>query len=291
MWKIGEKWEREAVKEESSAKVSVGVCLSSVWQAISEHIGHIVWSPLPSDHQPGSSSRTYADGGCLCVSVREIKGKCDIVSSPSRACVSDSRNLFIGPTSSLECVYLALIHTSFVHAHLWMLCCNANLNEPPCPLLCANANVYISSFTAVSLSSSLSKGQTSRTWILCFFPLVLEQHPSSLALSFFPPRLLLICSPSALPSLLGFVFFGPLWKWKRSTCNLVQLHCPLFSSLLFSDFFLFSRFCSSRFCFVIHLSLNLIMFLFLNPHYHDDNLSVLCLNYVILNSKWRDLHI
>ncbi len=121
----------------------------------------------------------------------------------------------------------------------------------------------ISSFSAVSLSSSFSKGQTSQTWILGFFPLVLEQLPSSLALSFFPPGLL-ICSPSALPSLLGFVFFGPLWKWKRSICHLVQLHCTLFSSLLFSDFFLFSRFSSSHFCFVIHLSLNLIMF-FLIP--------------------------
>lgn len=220
------------------------------------------------------------------------KGKTRYCLVSSRACVSDSaklwvfsRNLFIGPTSSLECVYLALIHTSFVHVCLWTLCRNANLNKPPCPLFCANTNVYQLIYCRLSLSSSLSKGQTSQTWILGFFPLVLEQLPSSLALSFFPPGLL-ICSPSALPSLLGCVFFGPLWNWKRSTCHLVQLHCPLFSSLLFSDFFLFSRFSSSHFCFVIHLSLNLIMFLFFNPHYHnDDHVSVLCLNDVILNFK------
>lgn len=48
---------------------------------------------------------------------------------------------------------------------------------------------------------------------------------------FSPPGLLLICSLSALPSLLQFVFFGPLWKWKRSTCHLVQLLCSLFSFL------------------------------------------------------------
>lgn len=87
---MGGKWEKEAVWEERSAKISVGVCLSSVWQAISEHIGHFVWSPLPSDHQQGSLSRTYTQMEAVYVCVNEMKRKRDIVSSAFRACIFDS---------------------------------------------------------------------------------------------------------------------------------------------------------------------------------------------------------
>lgn len=107
---------------------------------------------------------THRQMEAVYVCVNEIKRKCDIVSSSFRACVSVSAfsgNLFIGQTRSVECVYLALTHTSFVHACLQNPCQSANLNEPPCRLLCVNANMYISTFTAVSLFNSLSKGQTS----------------------------------------------------------------------------------------------------------------------------------
>jgi len=79
---------------------------------------------------------THRQMEAVCVRVNEIKRKCDIVSSSFRACVSVSafsRNLFIGPTRSVECVYLALTHTSFVHAWLQNPCQNPNLNKPPLP--------------------------------------------------------------------------------------------------------------------------------------------------------------
>lgn len=61
---------RESEQElEESKEVSEGVCLckrsSSVWQAINKRIGHFVWSPLPRDHHPVSSSHAYTDGGRL----------------------------------------------------------------------------------------------------------------------------------------------------------------------------------------------------------------------------------
>lgn len=200
----------------------------------------------------------------LCVN--EMKRKRDIVSSAFRACIFDSAqvwafsgNLFIGPTSSLECVYLALLHVICSRMPSDP-CQNTNLKEPPCHLLCANANVYISTFTAVSLFNSLSKGQTSRMWILCSFPLVSLKHlPSSLALSFSPSRssshLFFLCS-SLTPSVCFLWSPVEVEKVNMSFSTITLL--IVLSSLLFSDFFLFSHFCSCRF--VIHPSLNLIMF-------------------------------
>lgn len=116
--------------------------------------------------------------------------------------------------------------------------------------------MLISTFTAVSLFNSLSKGQTSRMWILCSFPLVSLKHlPSSLALSFFPSRssshLFFLCS-SLTPSVC--FLWSPVEVEKVNVSFSTITLLIVLSSLLFSDFFLFSRFCSCRFGFVIHPS-------------------------------------
>lgn len=163
---MGGKWEREVVWEERSANNSVGVRLSSVWQAISEHIGHFVWSPLPSDHQQGSSSRTYRqmEAVYVCEWDKKEMWYCLVFFPSVRFCLSILGESVYRPDEIGRVCLLSThthTHTSFVHACLQNPCQNANLNEPPCRLLCVNANMYISTFTAVSLFNSLSKGQTS----------------------------------------------------------------------------------------------------------------------------------
>ncbi len=116
-------------------------------------------------------------------------------------------------------VCLLSTHTHvIVHARLWMLCCNANLNKLPCPVLCANANVYISSFTAVSLSSSLSKVRHLDREYCASFP---SCSSSALHLSPFLSSLLVFFS-FALPLLslhsLGLFLWSPV-EVKRSTCH------------------------------------------------------------------------
>ncbi len=108
-----------------------------------------------------------------------------------------SRNLFIGLTSSLECVYLALIHTSFVHARLWMLCCNAYLNESPCPLLCANANVYQLIHCRLSLKLIFQRSDISNVNIGLFSPCARAAPfiPRPFFLPSWSSHLFSLCSP------------------------------------------------------------------------------------------------
>lgn len=122
----------------------------------------------------------------------------------SRARVSDSaklwvfsRNLFIGPTSSLECVYLALIHTSFVHVCLWTLCRNANLNKPPCPLFCANTNVYQLIYCRLSLKLTFQRSDISNVNIGLFSPRARAAPfiPRPFILPSWSSHLFSLCSP------------------------------------------------------------------------------------------------